>query len=85
MDIRAPPTSLATWLIFCPMRSRILPRPRRWLHHLADEADAAFLYRELAQAERDPRKVELYSKLAEVEDRHVEMWQQAAGRARAHA
>ena len=50
------------------------PAPHIWLHHLEDEADAAFLYRELAQAERDPRKVELYRKLAQVEDRHVEMW-----------
>ena len=31
-----------------------------WLHHLEDEADAAFLYRELAQAERDPAKADLY-------------------------
>jgi len=48
--------------------------PHIWLHHLEDEADAAFLYRELAQAERDPGKAELYRKLASVEDRHVEMW-----------
>ena len=39
-----------------------------------DEADAAFLYRELAQAERDVSKAALYRKLASVEDRHVEMW-----------
>jgi VIT1/CCC1 family predicted Fe2+/Mn2+ transporter len=50
--------------------------PHIWLHHLEDEADAAFLYRELAQAERDTRKAELYRKLAAVEDRHVEMWRQ---------
>ncbi|MGH7510246.1 MAG: VIT1/CCC1 transporter family protein [Gemmatimonadales bacterium] len=48
--------------------------PRAWLHHLKDEADAAFLYRELARAERDPGRSELYLKLASVEDRHVEMW-----------
>jgi vacuolar iron transporter family protein len=45
-----------------------------WLHHLEDEADAAFLYRELAQAERDAHKADLYRRLAGVEDRHVEMW-----------
>ncbi|MEP6571804.1 MAG: VIT1/CCC1 transporter family protein [Gemmatimonadota bacterium] len=45
-----------------------------WIHHLEDEADAAFLYRELAGAERDPKKAELYRKLASVEDRHVELW-----------
>ena len=48
--------------------------PHIWLHHLEDEADAAFLYRELAQAERDTHKADLFRKLAAVEDRHVEMW-----------
>ncbi len=47
--------------------------PPDWLHHLADEADAAFLYRELARAEPDPGRAELYARLAEVEDRHVAM------------
>jgi VIT1/CCC1 family predicted Fe2+/Mn2+ transporter len=50
------------------------PAPHIWLHHLEDEADAAFLYRELAQAERDASKADLYRRLAQVEDRHVEMW-----------
>ncbi|MBA2627199.1 MAG: VIT1/CCC1 transporter family protein [Gemmatimonadales bacterium] len=45
-----------------------------WLHHLGDEADAAFLYDELSRAERDPRKSKLYAQLARVEERHVEMW-----------
>src|SRR5215210_4303509 len=44
-----------------------------WLHHLEDEADAAFLYRELARAERDASKADLYGRLAQVEDRHVQM------------
>src|SRR5687767_11736279 len=48
--------------------------PPSWLHHLEDEADAAFLYRELASAEQDPGKAEIYRKLAGVEDRHVDMW-----------
>jgi vacuolar iron transporter family protein len=48
--------------------------PPDWLHHLADEADAAFLYRELAQAERDENRARVYGQLAEVEDRHVEAW-----------
>ena len=50
------------------------PAPHIWLHHLEDEADAAFLYRELAQAEQDASKDDLYRRLAGVEDRHVEMW-----------
>jgi VIT1/CCC1 family predicted Fe2+/Mn2+ transporter len=50
--------------------------PADWLHHLADEADAAFLYRELARAEPDEARAELYRKLAGVEDRHVGLWRQ---------
>ena len=50
------------------------PPPHEWLHHLADEADAAFLYRELAQAEPDPARQAIYQQLAEVEDRHVAAW-----------
>jgi VIT1/CCC1 family predicted Fe2+/Mn2+ transporter/rubrerythrin len=48
--------------------------PAEWLHHLADEADAAFLYRELAGAEPDAGRAKLFLKLADVEDRHVAMW-----------
>src|SRR5579859_3272252 len=45
-----------------------------WLEHWHDEADAAFLYRELAQAETNPELKDIYSKLAEVEDRHTAVW-----------
>jgi vacuolar iron transporter family protein len=48
--------------------------PAEWLDHLKDEADAAFLYRQLAHAEPDAGRADLYLKLADVEDRHVEMW-----------
>jgi vacuolar iron transporter family protein len=51
------------------------PPPSAWLHHLADEADAAFLYRELAEAEPDPERERIYRQLADVEDRHVATWQ----------
>ena len=51
------------------------PAPKLWLHHLADEADAAFLYRELAAGEADPKRSALYTRLAEVENRHVGVWQ----------
>ena len=47
---------------------------REWLDHWADEADAAFLYRELAKAEPDTEKQSLYRRLAAVEDRHTGMW-----------
>jgi VIT1/CCC1 family predicted Fe2+/Mn2+ transporter len=45
-----------------------------WLEHWRDEADAAFLYRELAQAEPKPDLQDIYRKLAEVEDRHTAVW-----------
>jgi VIT1/CCC1 family predicted Fe2+/Mn2+ transporter len=50
------------------------PDFENWLHHLTDEADAAFLYRELAGIERDQERAHLYRQLAEVEDRHVALW-----------
>jgi len=53
-------------------------------HHWQDEADAAYLYRLLSAAEPDTKKKDLYHRLAEVEDRHVEIWEallRAHGRA----
>jgi VIT1/CCC1 family predicted Fe2+/Mn2+ transporter len=43
-------------------------------HHWQDEADAAYLYRLLADAEPDPEKQDIYRRLADVEDRHLEIW-----------
>jgi VIT1/CCC1 family predicted Fe2+/Mn2+ transporter len=43
-------------------------------HHWQDEADAAFLYRILSDAEPDPKKKDIYARLADVEDRHVVVW-----------
>src|ERR671926_1427754 len=43
-------------------------------HHWQDEADAAYLYRILADAEPDPKKKDIYARLASVEDRHVKIW-----------
>jgi hypothetical protein len=51
------------------------PAPKLWLHHLADEADAAFLYRELARGEQDPNRSALYTRLSDVEHRHVAVWE----------
>jgi VIT1/CCC1 family predicted Fe2+/Mn2+ transporter len=50
--------------------------PEEWAHHLEDEADAAFLYRALAAKEPDPVRADIFAKLADVENRHVIMWQQ---------
>ena len=45
-----------------------------FLHHWQDEADAAYLYRVLAESESDSGKKDIYRRLAEVEDRHLEIW-----------
>jgi VIT1/CCC1 family predicted Fe2+/Mn2+ transporter/rubrerythrin len=45
-------------------------------HFLAEEIDAAYLYRELSAVETDEKRREVFRKLAEVEDRHVERWEQ---------
>jgi vacuolar iron transporter family protein len=57
-----PPVSLGT------------PDLHAFEHHWQDEADAAFLYRVLARAEADATKKALYLRLADVEDRHVQVW-----------
>ncbi|MDZ7343012.1 MAG: VIT1/CCC1 transporter family protein [candidate division KSB1 bacterium] len=46
----------------------------KWKHHLQDEVDAAYLYRRLAQAERDASRREIYLRLVKVEDQHVQQW-----------
>jgi VIT1/CCC1 family predicted Fe2+/Mn2+ transporter len=51
------------------------PDTAAWIEHWHDEADAAFLYRRLAEAEPAPQRSELYRKLADVEDRHTAIWQ----------
>src|SRR3954469_18663699 len=50
------------------------PDLESFTHHWQDEADAAYLYRLLADAESDVSKKDIYRRLAEVEDRHVEVW-----------
>jgi VIT1/CCC1 family predicted Fe2+/Mn2+ transporter len=62
----APPTS--------PPPAGGAPDLHSFHHHWQDEADAAYLYRVLAEAESDPKKKDVYRRLAEVEDRHLEIW-----------
>jgi len=45
-----------------------------WRDHWQDESDAAFLYGVLASVERDPRKKDVYARLAAVEERHTHLW-----------
>jgi VIT1/CCC1 family predicted Fe2+/Mn2+ transporter len=53
------------------------PRPDpAWDEHYCDEKDAAFLYRQLAAIEPNGERRQLYDRLARVEDRHVERWEQ---------
>jgi VIT1/CCC1 family predicted Fe2+/Mn2+ transporter/rubrerythrin len=55
-----------------------------WDEHYRDERDAAYLYRALAAVERNAELKQLFEKLASVEDRHVERWEElfrASGRA----
>src|SRR5213596_664029 len=47
-----------------------------WLDHWQDEYDAAYLYLVLAGQEPDPKRKDVYIKLAGVEERHVQMWDQ---------
>jgi len=64
-----------------PIPAAAAPDLDSFLHHWQDEADAAYLYRLLSEAELDPRKKDLYARLAAVEDRHVDIW---AGLLRQH-
>lgn len=47
-----------------------------WDEHYRDERDAAYLYRALAAVESDRDRRQLFEKLAVVEDRHAERWQE---------
>ncbi|MEW5915675.1 MAG: VIT1/CCC1 transporter family protein [Gemmatimonadota bacterium] len=47
--------------------------------HRQDEGDAAFLYRELARAERDPKRRTVFERLAAVEDQHRAIWERVLG------
>ena len=54
-----------------------------WDEHYRDERDAAYLYRALAAVEQTPELRLLFEKLAVVEDRHSERWEElfrASGR-----
>src|SRR2546427_2155547 len=55
------------------------PTLHLWLHHWQDEGDAAFLYTVLSAQEPDPRKRQIYDKLADVERRHTELWAKLLG------
>src|SRR5919108_2550456 len=71
---------VANRLLFCKLRlfwSMPLDRAtlHTWLHHWQDESDAAYLYLVLAGQEPDPKRQDVYIKLAGGEERHVQMWE----------
>jgi VIT1/CCC1 family predicted Fe2+/Mn2+ transporter len=47
-----------------------------WEQHYRDEVDAAYLYRTLARAETDRARRELFTRLADVEERHASRWRE---------
>ena len=47
-----------------------------WKHHLQDEVDAGYLYSVFAGLESDPRRKDILSGLAGVENRHVIRWRE---------
>jgi vacuolar iron transporter family protein len=47
-----------------------------WDEHYCDERDAAFLYRALAAVESDTDRRKLFERLAVVEDRHAQRWEE---------
>ncbi len=49
---------------------------KAWRHYWQDEADAAFLYRALADTDTASERRDFYLRLIDVEDRHTEIWQQ---------
>ena len=49
---------------------------KKYKSYLAEEVDGIFIYQQLAEIENDSNLVEIYSHLAESEQRHVDLWQQ---------
>lgn len=48
---------------------------RRYLQNLREERDSSWLYRGLAEIERDARLAEVYRRMSEVEGRHAATWE----------
>jgi len=57
------------------MKETTTEEARRYLDYWKEEQDAIFLYRRLAEAERDPHLAEVLRKLAEIEARHASFWE----------
>ena len=60
------------------------PSPEVLKHHWQDEADAAYLYHVLAEVEPDAARGDVFRRLAEVEERHLAIWEDLLTKAGAH-
>ncbi len=63
------------------MTGEMPPQPdpediRRFQANLDDEIDGIAIYRLLAEAERDPDRKSIFEQLADVEERHADVWRQ---------
>jgi VIT1/CCC1 family predicted Fe2+/Mn2+ transporter len=47
---------------------------QKWKKHLQEEIDAGFLYRKLAEKIKESKRKEIYYKIAEIEDKHVSVF-----------
>ena len=48
--------------------------PKNMLSNLTEERNAVLLYQGLAEAEKNPKLADIYKKMAEVEQHHVDLW-----------
>ena len=48
----------------------------RYQANLQDEVDSAFLYRAIAEVEKQPQLASVYRRLAETEERHARFWEE---------
>jgi vacuolar iron transporter family protein len=65
-------------------QSVAMPHDESWDEHYTDERDAAWLYRQLERVDSNRERGALFGRLAAVEDRHTQRWEQLfrdAGRA----
>jgi VIT1/CCC1 family predicted Fe2+/Mn2+ transporter/rubrerythrin len=47
---------------------------KAWKHHLQEEIDASYLYNVLAGMETNEKQKDIYSRLSEIEKKHIKVW-----------
>ena len=53
---------------------------KQYREYLSEEVDGIYIYTQLAEIEDDPGLSEVYSHLAESEQRHIDLWQKELGK-----